>query len=219
MLIGCICTSVTLGGFTYNVKEVYYDFQLNLVSQSVLIEGEIVASNMSYVEVQNTLPLQPHVGGIGSVSLKNTSSAKLVDGQIGSISMYNTSTLDIFGGEILTSLYVGTVGGTINVSDGYISNFRVSGSCLATLTGGQIDNLVVLNILPGLSINFVCDLDSLNLTYDGSGNLIHAEGNWMNGLGFDTNINVGIHDEYIHFIPEPATLLLLAIGGLLIRRK
>jgi hypothetical protein len=133
--------------------------------------------------------------------------------------MYNTSTLDIFGGEILTSLYVSTVGGAINVSDGYISNFNVSGSCLATFTGGQIDNLALVNILPGLSITFVCDLDSLNLTYNGSGNLIHAEGNWMDGTSFDTDINVGIHDEYIHFVPEPATLLLIGAGGLFLRRK
>ena len=226
-LIPCLvmisfCASVSFGVFDYNVNEVYYNFQLELDNQSVLVESagvkEIVALNNSYIEVQNTLPLQPNIGGIRRVDLKNTSSMKLIDGQVDYIFMDDESHLDVLGGEILTTVSTGSAESTVNFSGGYINNLRLIGFGVATLTGGQLDNVAFWNVSPSISVTFVCDLDTLNLTYD-NGDLINATGDWLAGSSFDTDFSIGAFDEYIHFVPEPATMLLVGLGGLLIRRK
>jgi hypothetical protein len=53
--------------------------------------------------------------------------------------------------------------------------------------------------------------------------VIGVAGNWLDGSNFDIDIvNATAYPptiEYIQFIPEPATMFLLAAGGLLIRRK
>lgn len=218
----CLTVPVSYGAFTYHVTDVYYDFQLDLNNQSVLVEGSgvkaINAQGNSYVEVRNTLPLQPH-GGIGTVDLWQTSSMKLINGEVGTVYMNNTSSLDVSGGEI-DDLFDSTMapGGTINVTDGYIHTFRVSGSSTSVFAGGQLDSVSFLNLGKGLSVTFICDLNTLNLTYN-NGNLVNATGEWLDGSTFDTDFSIGAYDEYVHFVPEPATMLLMAFGGLLIRGK
>ncbi len=69
-----------------------------------------------------------------------------------------------------------------------------------------------------MSVTFVCDLNTLNLTYD-NGNLINATGEWLDGTSFDTDFSIGAFDEYVHFIPEPATLAFFGLGVFLIHRK
>lgn len=220
--LACLTASISFGAFTYHVTDVYYDFQLDLDNQSVLVEGSgvkaIYAEGASYIEVRNTLPLQPN-GGIGTVNLWQTSSMKLINGEVGTVWMHNTSALNVLGGEI-DYLYDSTSapGGTINVSDGYIHTFNVTGSSASVFSGGQLDNVTFINIGNGLSVTFLCNLDTLNLTYN-NGNLINATGEWLDGSAFDTDFSIGAYDEYVHFVPEPATMALMALGGLLLRKR
>ena len=136
---------------------------------------------------------------------------KLINGQVDYISMLNESHLDVLGGEILSTLSMHSTNCTVAVSDGYINTLTLVGFGEATLTGGEIDNVSFVNIDPSMSVTFVCDLNTLNLTYD-NGDLINATGEWMDGSTFNTDFSIGAYDEYVHFIPEPTTLSLLALG-------
>jgi len=60
-------------------------------------------------------------------------------------------------------------------------------------------------------------VDSIDLT----GNLL--TGNWLDGSGFSVTLldQTGYDPVYsnINFVPEPATLALFGLGGLLLRKK
>lgn len=215
-----IYASVSFGAFDYTVTG-YIDSTFPLDGKSLLVDGggvkDIQAVNSSYVEVKTTLPLQPHIGGIGNVRLQD-SSMKLINGQVDYISMYNSSYIDVLGGQILSNISTHSAGCTVSVSGGHINELTLIGFGTATLTGGEIDTVSFVNIDPSMSVTFICDLNTLNLTYD-NGNLINATGEWLDGTSFDTDFSIGAFDEYVHFVPEPATLFFLGLGGLLIRRK
>ncbi len=134
-----IYTSVSFGAFDYTVTG-YYDALFDLNDESLLVDGEgvkaILAEGASYVEVKNTLPLQPHIGGIEDVDLRNTSSMKLIKGQVDSVSMLNGSHLDVLGGQILSTLSMHSANSTASVSGGHINTLTLTGFGIATLTGG-----------------------------------------------------------------------------------
>ena len=219
-----VCSSITLGAFDYNVSEVYYDFTLELNDQSVLVEGagvkEITANGSSYVEVGNTLPLQPHFGGIGRVNLRDTSSMSLYGGEVDIVDLLSSTAVIISGGSIAGSV-ISSSNSIVNVSGGYVERLYVNGHSAVTLTGGDINIITVgFNVSDDASFMFVCNLDSLNYSYD-EGLLVGVTGNWLDGSIFDVEIqNLGYNptSEYISFVPEPATLILFSLGGLAVRR-
>lgn len=121
-------------------------------------------------------------------------------GGIQYISLARYSHLDYFGGE------------TFALTLGH--------DATATLSGGRIDVIQSLQLSGETKhITMICDVDSVN--YNEATRLL--TGNWLDGSGFSIKlVNIDPFDttySNIRFIPEPATLSLLALGGLLLRRK
>ena len=166
-------------------------------------------------------------GGMGHfLDLWDESSARIEDtdplisegnGGIWDITQGGDSTLEILGGEI-HELSIG--------SDAYV-----------TISGGRIDEINSRQFVgtrwiegtddpplyePDTHITFICDVDSVDVT----NNLL--TGNWLDGSDFSIQLVDRVRPDgvpftpvidNIEFIPEPATLLLVGVGGLLLRKR
>ncbi len=141
---------------------------------------------------------------------------ELVDGNsYGEVRIYNDVTIDIYGGDIS---YVYAYDDTLtNWYDGEMYYFATSNNSIANIYGGTV------NI--GLA---AVDSSIINL-YAHDIVITHTGGNWDDGQVFgkynltDESFIFDLwgSDTYTHIntIPEPATLLLLAFGTLIIRKK
>ncbi len=155
-------------------------------------------------------------GGLDSLTLYGDSTAIIEDtfplqagsGGIWFLSASNSSSLEIRGGEI--------------------NHLDMSGDAMATLSGGTVleiessqqakrwdnDNGVWVHT-PHISI--VC----LTHVYDDVTKML--TGNWMDGNSFSIQLmDVASYSptiENIQFIPEPATVVLMALGGVFLRKK
>ena len=170
--------------FDYTISDTYEFGIFSLNSESLLVTGagayDIEARGESYIEVQDTAPLQENIGGIYSLDLDDFSIMNFYDGEMGSFRIIDDATATFSGGRI-----------------DYISSYQ--------------DSDITKHI------TFVADVDSIDLT----GNLL--TGNWLDGSGFSVTLldQTGYDPVYsnINFVPEPATLALFGLGGLLLRKK
>jgi hypothetical protein len=106
-------------------------------------------------------------------------------------------------------------------SGGQVSQLDTGNYATLLLSGGRIDQLRGFYTSADVShITIVCD--TYQLAYTGS-LVTNISGTWRNGSEFDIDLKnqSGYTSVFsnITIIPEPTTLLLLGVGGLLLRRK
>jgi len=169
-------------------------------------------------------------GGEGhNLSLLDWSSATIEDtaplidedtGGIWAVTTYSYGIFNFNGGEINSiEAYVDS---TVNMTGGSLTSLRMDNESQAHLEGGLIENLASDQTLVGglpweeALIHIFC----LDYLYDSPSNLL--TGHWGDNSAFSINlIDIGTVPTYdyiqFHIIPEPTTILLLGLGGLLLR--
>jgi len=197
LIMGWICSSVVWGG--YEISDTYYGGMLTLENQDTLIvtgggANSIRAFDSSSIEIKNTLPLQIGVGGLYGLLLYDNSMMNYQDGEMGSFRIYENARAIFEGGRI-----------------DYLSSYQ---DVFDVIIGWE-KNSPIYNT----HIEIICK----DYEFDISKNRL--KGTW----GDDSTFNIKLLDQdgydpvidNIKFtlLPEPATLVLLALGGMAIRRR
>jgi len=82
--------------FDYTISDTYEFGIFSLNSESLLVTGagayDIEARGESYIEVQDTAPLQENIGGIYSLDLDDFSIMNFYDGEMGSFRIIDDAT-------------------------------------------------------------------------------------------------------------------------------
>ena len=177
---------------------------------------------------------------IGTISIRDSSSGNptivnlVADGVARSVVLlYDNSIFNIAGGRVDSFIYAYN-NGQVNVSDGNIwSSLSACNNTVLTISGGWIEVVELFDdnqtLMTGGSIGETVDVfDDSILTIEGTGfnypygTIADPEG-ILTGTFFNGDpIDIGfyVHDNAsIVLVPEPATLLLLGLGGLILRRR
>jgi hypothetical protein len=150
-------------------------------------------------------------GGVESITaddhsfldIRNTSPYSPLSGGIGTLDLGASSQLDFSGGQM--------------------RNFTISGNATAVFSGGRIDKIYGYQTTTYLNYFLGTHIEMIVKDYSVTNNIL--TGHWEDNSAFSVQLmnQTGYIPviSLIEFtiIPEPATLLLLGFGGLLIRRK
>jgi hypothetical protein len=161
------------------------------------------------------------------LTLQTGDSLYMTDGGFGSLNLHGDLTATIEG----TAALVEGSGGIWNLNSAWNSHLDMSGgqvhqltmnnTATATLTGGLIEAIYSYQIVtnPHITLYYSGNLPAVQKI----GGFNYLVGNWGDGTDFNIYLHNTGYNTYGNFefilIPEPATLLLLSLGGLLIRRK
>lgn len=192
MMLFLVGFSLPVGaGYTYTVTE---GMDISYLGTSILIDHQSLLMTG---------------GGGGTLRLLEWSSASIQN-----TSPYNQ---DVYPRGGIKQLDVGDYA-HLDLFDGDVYELNIGAYGTATISGGWIHQIASSqSSLPSPHITMVCSTYNYNISSK------MLTGTWLDGSSFDIQlIDIVGYSKTIDnmtFIPEPATMLLLAIGGILMRRK
>ncbi len=194
----CVCASVSFGAFDHVISDTYEHGTVTLNSESLLVTGagalSIRAYGSSYVELRETTPpLQMDVGGVWGMRLNDSSSMNYYGGETGDITFWDNSSAVIQGGRID---YISSYQYVLSPNQNYIPHIEI-----------------IVREYDDSNPNFITGI--WNVDNDNNGEYDIFSINLLDQAGYDPVID----NIKFTIIPEPASLLLISIGGLLMRRK
>jgi len=165
-----------------------------------------------------------------------TSTANIVGGSA-SLAAFHASSVDISGG-LVDGLYAYDFS-TVDISDGTVSNnFQARASSTVRITGGAADYLRAYDSstvdISGGSMPILYAYDTCTVTFHARDFVLDAalsldgdrvlgtgplSGEWLDGTPWTVNIMESDSGATIRIVPEPATLSLLTLGGLVMMRR
>lgn len=172
--------------------------QLQAVNVDFYTDGTIESGDDYYIaNSYNDAQVEMTGGEVSGFNAYDSSVLNLQDGIIHFLYADDTSCLNIYGGEIL-----GTLG--------------ANGSATLNLYGGTITVVSGLSAWESATVNIY----GYGFELTGEGNNLYLSGFWLDGTPFNDIWlrGPGTYD-HVNLIPEPATLLLLAFGSVMINRR
>ena len=154
-------------------------------------------------------------GEIYSLYAWNYSTANISDGSIYGVSVWDYTTANLSGDGNVTSLGAG-VSGIINMMGGTTEYLRAGDFSVVNLYGGKVN--IYLNAWDSSKVNIY----GYGFDYDpsaGSWNGGQLTGFWLDDTPFIIDLAGSGTYSHINLVPEPGSLILFALGALLVRRK
>jgi len=176
-------------------------------------------------------------GSVDALYAYGASSVSVSDGSIDTIFAYNTSSVDISGGSYSNAVNAEDAS-NVDISGGSFYNMRAYGTSRVEISGGNIPYLFVRDTssvdIYGGHVAVLFAFDNSVVTFVGTdflatnglslaGDEVVGQGiltgKWLDGTPWSTNISSHGSGATIRVTPEPATLSLLALGGLAVMRR
>ena len=208
---------------------------MDIYEDAVIQEGD----SYNIVSIYDTPPGHTTVsmtgGLVDRVDGYNESHLNVAGGEVINVYLRESSTANIFGGIVLSEVFAldsATVslseGGnvfsistrnklaTINMMGGVTTYLIIFDSGTANIYGGEIRNNIAAR--DSATVN----LYGYEFSYNPSAGDFHGgqlSGFWLDGTAFQIDLYDAETYDSINMVPEPASLLFLLSGGLLIRQK
>ena len=194
------------------------DFLNTYQTSTVAISSGRVGEQSGYLRAYHNSNVSISGGWVACLLANDASSVDLSGGRVEALVTQHSSTVDISGGS-LGNLYTVNLS-TVDISGGSVSVLNVGGSGTVDISGGSIEHLEGLGsgttTFHGYDFTTSGRLVMVGDHLVGTGLLT---GKWFGGASWTVNIRTNTPTATIQVIPEPATLALLALGGLAVIRR
>ena len=181
---------------------------------------EMTGGLVSWLESYDSSTINVSGGTVNnSLRAYDSSTINVSGGAIEELFSFEHSTVNFSGGEMTGTFFVAYGSSIANVSGGTTVGLFGQDNSTINISGGTITGYLAAH-----SAGCIINIDGFDFAYNPTGGKFgdgQLTGFWQDSTPFIIDIgNAGQNTyDHINLIPEPATLALLGLGGLLIRRR